>query len=84
MTLFAFPFIEVALGSQAEFRTHPIQLDVAASVERDADHDGFGDASQDQCPTNGARHGACKCKKHSKKHVSRAGIAKKCEKKHHH
>jgi hypothetical protein len=84
MNMLGFSFKEVALGTQAEsFGTYPLQVDVAASVERDADHDGFGDASQDQCPTNGATHGPCKCRKHSKKHLSGAVIAKKCEKKHH-
>ena len=84
-TMFAFGPKELALGTQAEFGAHPLQVDVAASVEGDADHDGFGDASQDQCPTNGAIHGPCgKCKKHSKKYESGAVIAKKCEKKHRH
>jgi hypothetical protein len=30
-----------------------------ADVEPDADHDGFGDETQDQCPTNAAVQGAC-------------------------
>jgi hypothetical protein len=30
-----------------------------ADVEPDADHDGFGDETQDQCPTNAATHGPC-------------------------
>jgi hypothetical protein len=32
---------------------------VAATVESDADGDGFGDVSQDQCPTQKATHDAC-------------------------
>jgi hypothetical protein len=67
-----------------------VQLDVSARLEADADHDGFGDETQDQCPTNGTIQGPCpvtpakkkKCKKR-KKHKSAAAIAKKCKKKHH-
>jgi hypothetical protein len=67
-----------------------VQLDVSARLEADADHDGFGDETQDECPTNGTTQGPCpvtpvkkkKCKKH-KKHKSAAAIAKKCKKKHH-
>jgi hypothetical protein len=32
---------------------------VAATVENDADGDGFGDKSQDGCPTQAATHDAC-------------------------
>ena len=32
---------------------------IQALVEPDADHDGFGDESQDQCPTNPAVQGTC-------------------------
>jgi hypothetical protein len=63
---------------------------VQGTVEADADHDGFGDLSQDQCPTDASTHGACptaappathkkKCKK--KKHHRSAVVAKKCKKK---
>jgi hypothetical protein len=62
------------------------QVDGSAVLEADADHDGFGDETQDQCPTNAATQGPCpapkKCK-HKKKHHSSAVIAKKCKKKHH-
>ena len=34
-------------------------VDVAATVEPDADKDGFGDETQDQCPTNASTQGAC-------------------------
>ena len=64
---------------------------IEASLEPDADHDGFGDETQDQCPTNAATQGPCpvtpvksKCKHKKKKHKSSAVIAKKCKKKHHH
>ena len=35
------------------------ELLVNATVEPDADGDGFGDDSQDNCPTNAATQGAC-------------------------
>jgi hypothetical protein len=62
----------------------PWRVNAQAIVEPDADHDGFGDESQDQCPTNAATQGPCpvapvekkKCK--HKKHKSSAVIAKKC------
>jgi hypothetical protein len=67
-------------------------LDVSAKLEADADHDGFGDETQDCAPSNPGTHSGCsvppaskrKCKKHKKKHKSGAVIAKKCKKKHHH
>lgn len=64
------------------------QIDLSAVLEPDADHDGFGDETQDLCPTNPATQGSCpaqqtkkKCKK-KKKHRS-AEVAKKnkCKKK---
>jgi hypothetical protein len=30
-----------------------------ADIEPDADHDGYGDETQDQCPTNATTHGPC-------------------------
>jgi hypothetical protein len=76
---------DIAPGAQANFSPAGYEMDVSASLEPDADHDGFGDETQDQCPTNGAKQGPCskKCK-HKKKHKSGAVIAKKCKKKHHH
>ena len=65
----------------------PYRVNAQAVVEPDADHDGFGDETQDQCPTNATTQGACPAKKkckHKKKHKSGALIAKKCKKKHHH
>jgi hypothetical protein len=32
---------------------------IAANVEPDSDRDGFGDETQDQCPTNATTHGPC-------------------------
>jgi hypothetical protein len=66
-----------------------------ADVEPDADHDGFGDETQDECPSNAATQAACpaaavtptptrhrKCKKRRHK---RAAIAKKkCRRHKHH
>ena len=67
-------------------------LNLAATVEPDADHDGFGDETQDQCPTNAGTQGACpvspiasdtnekKCKKKKKRHSAETA-KKKCKKK---
>ena len=67
----------------------------AVFVEPDADHDGFGDETQDQCPTNASTQGTCpaapvtpvttvkkkKCKKKKKKHSAESAKKKKCKKK---
>jgi hypothetical protein len=34
-------------------------LNESATLEPDADHDDFGDETQDQCPTEASTHGAC-------------------------
>jgi hypothetical protein len=59
------------------------KLAIGAILEPDADNDGFGDETQDACPTNAAAQGACplvvkkkKCKRHKKKHRA-AEVAKK-------
>jgi hypothetical protein len=64
------------------------QFDVSAKLEPDADHDGFGDETQDQCPADAATQGACsaapphrKCKKKKKHHSADAAKKKKCKKK---
>jgi hypothetical protein len=36
-----------------------LKIPVAATVEPDADHDGFGDETQDQCPTDASTQGPC-------------------------
>jgi hypothetical protein len=36
------------------------RFDVAATLEKDADSDGFGDLTQDQCPFDATTHGPCK------------------------
>jgi hypothetical protein len=60
------------------------RLNASAMVEPDADHDGFGDETQDACPSSAATQGACpvrhrKCKKHKKRDASAA--KKRCRKK---
>jgi hypothetical protein len=80
---------DLAPGGTDEF-TGPAgeQVDVSAKLEPDADADGFGDETQDQCPTNASTQGACapsptpraKCKK-KKKHRSAEAAKKKCKKK---
>ena len=72
------------------------RIAIAARVEADADHDFFGDETQDQCPTDGSTQGPCpvapvtpvattvkkkKCKKHKKKHSAESAKKKKCKKK---
>jgi hypothetical protein len=68
----------------------PLRLNISAVLEPDADQDGFGDETQDQCPTDAATRGPCpvtpvtqkkKCKKHKKKHRSAESAKKKCKKK---
>ena len=46
----------VPFTSQSAFGARP---NVAATLEPDADADGFGDESQDGCPVDGATQGAC-------------------------
>jgi hypothetical protein len=36
-----------------------LRVNVQAYVEPDADHDGYGDLTQDGCPTDATTHGAC-------------------------
>ena len=64
------------------------RLNASAVVEPDADHDGFGDETQDACPSSAAAQGACpaahkkRCKKHKKKHRDAQAAKKKtCKKK---
>jgi hypothetical protein len=40
------------------FREH-FQQNISARLEPDADRDGFGDETQDQCPTDASTQGAC-------------------------
>jgi len=36
-----------------------LRVNIQAYVEPDADHDGYGDLTQDSCPTDATTHGAC-------------------------
>lgn len=55
--LFAPPLVE---GSGARGSTEAInELLVAATIEPDADKDGFGDETQDQCPRQATTQGPC-------------------------
>jgi hypothetical protein len=66
----------------------PYDLLAEGTVEADVDGDGFGDESQDLCPTNASTHATCpvpaptrkKCKKKSKRHSADAAKKKKCKK----
>jgi hypothetical protein len=80
-----------ALGSPLDFSGEDgdTKPNISALVEPDADHDGFGDETQDGCPAQAATHGPCvvvkkkKCKKKKKKHRSATAAKKKkhCKKK---
>jgi hypothetical protein len=49
-----------AIGTTATFdTTGDTQVPIQAQIERDADNDGYGDETQDLCPTNGMTHGPC-------------------------
>jgi hypothetical protein len=84
------------VGSSFDYSTvgcNNLPILLSGTIEADADADGFGDETQDQCPTNSTTQGSCpvsapaplpahkkKCKK--KKHRSAdAVVAKKCKKK---
>jgi hypothetical protein len=69
----------------APFQSH--RVNVSALLEPDADHDGFGDETQDACQTNASLQTACpaiaahkkKCKKKHRRH-SASAANKKCKK----
>ncbi len=49
-----------AVGSTLTFSPgNSIQIDVSAVLEPDADNDGFGDETQDQCPGDASKHDEC-------------------------
>ena len=59
-TLFQQKTGDVPPGSTATFtQQDDIQLDISAILEPDADNDGFGDETQDQCPTSAATQNEC-------------------------
>jgi hypothetical protein len=50
----------VSLGGSATFTEVPHgQVAVSATLEPDADGDGYGDETQDKCPTNASTQGPC-------------------------
>jgi hypothetical protein len=51
---------DVPAGQSSVFGSSSVrELDVAATIELDGDGDGYGDETQDQCPTSGATAGPC-------------------------
>lgn len=49
-----------APGSSTAYTNDPgLRFNIAASLEADADNDGFGDETQDQCPTEATTQGPC-------------------------
>jgi hypothetical protein len=66
--------------------THTMAFDwrvnVSAVLEADADHDGFGDETQDACPTDSATQGACPAVAQPGPTGQQAVGRKKCKKKH--
>jgi hypothetical protein len=52
---------DVPLNSSSSFTatSSDYTLAISAELEADADHDGYGDETQDACPTNGATAGLC-------------------------
>lgn len=70
--------------SVSSFTTNT-RLNLSASIEPDADGDGFGDETQDRCPSSATAQGSCpakkpkKCKKAKKKRKA-AGKKKRCKK----
>lgn len=51
---------DVPLGATAEFNeSSGATAAVAATIEPDADHDGYGDETQDKCPQSAATQAAC-------------------------
>jgi hypothetical protein len=86
--------IDTADGQQTTFSGpgSNLRINMAAVLEPDADHDGFGDETQDQCPTNASTQGPCPatgqraaalklCKKRAKKRNWPHTRLKKCKKK---
>jgi hypothetical protein len=52
---------DVAAGSTGTWQTAPVeaQAPISATVEPDADGDGYGDETQDQCPQSASTQAAC-------------------------
>ena len=53
--------MDVRAGVTATYAPNSLSsYDVGATLERDADHDGFGDVTQDECATDPTTQGPCK------------------------
>jgi hypothetical protein len=70
---------DIAPGTTETFTGETFHHDVSAMLEPDADHDGFGDETQDQCPTNASTQGPCPVSPASAT-GQRAAALKKCKK----
>jgi hypothetical protein len=56
-------YASLALGSSGPFPTGTgLSVDLAAREEADLDHDGFGDTTQDKCPSDATTQGTCPVK----------------------
>ena len=72
------PVFDPSPGTTVTYTPAPdVQIDVSALLESDGDQDGFGDETQDQCPTNAATQGPCPTAATGQ----RATALKKCKKK---
>ena len=58
----------------SEIESTPGELLVNADIEPDADHDGYGDETQDLCPTDPTTQGPCPDRVSPKTRVSGAGV----------
>ena len=55
-----YKFLDITAGVTDELFGGGVgQLDVSALLEPDADEDGYGDETQDQCPTDAGAQGSC-------------------------
>jgi hypothetical protein len=73
------PVLDPPAGTTATYDPNfDLQIDVSAVLEQDADQDGFGDETQDQCPTNATTQGPCPTVAPT---GQRAAALKKCKKK---
>jgi len=54
-----FAATDLPVGTTTDFTQEHFQQDISAVLEPDVDHDGYGDETQDQCPSNGATAGPC-------------------------
>ena len=57
-----FSTADVAPGASASFNPSNRRIDLSASLEADADGDGYGDTTQDKCPSDASTQGTCPVK----------------------